>query len=366
MSRPLKIVLSGGGTGGHIYPALALARYIQAKRPGTQFLYIGSERGLEKSIVPKTGMRFEMVKIQGIKRSLSLDNFKTLWYMISSTAKAKKMLKEFKPDVVIGTGGYVCGPVLLAASQLHYPTIIHEQNSIAGITNKFLARYASRIAICFEAVAKDFARYQDKLVLTGNPRGQEVVAEVKEQTPTQDQRKKVLIVGGSQGAEAINAAFLAAYPDLVERGYEVTLVTGKKLYEQIRSNLPKELPDHIHLLPYIDNMPATLIDCQLIVCRAGATTLTELTALGVPSILIPSPYVTGNHQEHNAMSLADNGAAVMIKEAELSGERLLEEMDRIVNDPVCLKMMAQAAFDMGVRDASSRLLQLIDELVVSE
>ncbi|RLK62944.1 undecaprenyldiphospho-muramoylpentapeptide beta-N-acetylglucosaminyltransferase [Atopobacter sp. AH10] len=363
MSRPLRIVLSGGGTGGHIYPALALARYIEKKRPGTQFLYIGSERGLEKNIVPKTGMAFEMVKIQGLKRSLSLENFKTLWYMIKSTAKAKKLLKEFKPDVVIGTGGYVCGPVLLAASQLHYPSIIHEQNSVAGITNKFLSRFVSRIAICFEDVAKDFGSCKDKLVYTGNPRGQEVIEQIKDSLDHQGDKKEVLIFGGSQGAEAINTAFLEAYKELAKRNYRVTLVTGKKLYDQVKVNLTEDLRDNIELLPYIDDMPEKLARCNLIVCRAGATTLTEITALGLPSILIPSPYVTGNHQEHNALSLAEKGAAVLIRESDLTGELLLKEMDSILNDPVCEKMMAQAAYDMGVRNASERILELIEGLL---
>ena len=173
MKEIKRIIFSGGGTGGHIYPAMALYRRMKEKNPELEVLYIGTKRGLESAIVPKAGLNFASIEIEGIKRSLSLENLLVGYKMLAATHKAKKIIREFNPDVVVGTGGYVCGPVILAASRLGIPTLIHEQNSIAGITNKFLARFVDKIAICFDDVRKDFKKYTHKIRLTGNPRGQE-------------------------------------------------------------------------------------------------------------------------------------------------------------------------------------------------
>ena len=224
----MRVVVSGGGTGGHIYPALAFMRYLE-KQEDVEYLYIGTKRGLESKIVPQAGYAFESIKIEGLKRSLSLENLKTAYYMVTSVIKARKILKEFKPDVVIGTGGYVCAPVLFAASLLKIPTIIHEQNSVAGITNKFLAKWVNKIAICFEDVKKDFASYSDKVVLTGNPRGQEVV-EIKKNPDylasigVQTDLPIVVIFGGSRGSERMNEVFVEALEGFADKNYHVIMV----------------------------------------------------------------------------------------------------------------------------------------------
>ena len=365
----MRVVVSGGGTGGHIYPALAFMRYLE-KQEDVEYLYIGTKRGLESKIVPQAGYAFESIKIKGLKRSLSLENLKTAYYMVTSVIKARKILKEFKPDVVIGTGGYVCAPVLFAASLLKIPTIIHEQNSVAGVTNKFLAKWVNKIAICFEDVKKDFASYSNKVVLTGNPRGQEVV-EIKKNPEylasigVQTELPIVVIFGGSRGSERMNEVFVEALEGFANKHYHVIMVTGEVHYDKINNqitNLAKSLPN-VSVFPYIKDMPQLFQNVDLVVCRSGATTLTELTALGLASVLIPSPYVTNNHQEANARSLVDQGAASMILEKELNAQTMLAEIDDILLDSHKKEAMAASAKKMGITDASSRLTSMIHEIM---
>ena len=368
MAEIKRIVLSGGGTGGHIYPALALYQVIKAKYPEVECLYVGSQKGLEADIVAKEGLAFQSIEIQGLKRSLSLKNLKTAWLMLTSVHKAKKILRDFKPDVVIGTGGYVCAPVLYAASRLGIPSLIHEQNSVAGVTNKFLSRFVNRIATCFEEVKSDFKGQESKIILTGNPRGQEVVATPKmdtilsEQFQLDDQVPTVLVFGGSRGAPAINQAAIEAIPSFAGQDYQVIVATGRVHYDELRQSLKQELPANVRLVPYIDNMPSLLRQIKLVVGRSGATSLTELTALGLPSILVPSPYVTNNHQEHNAMALVDHGAARMIKQADLTATSLVETIQELMADPKNLEKMAQSAYELGIRDASDRLVKVLEEI----
>lgn len=372
MKEIKRIVLSGGGTGGHIYPALALHRSLEKKYPDLDSLYIGTEKGLEAKIVPKAGLNFASVEIQGLKRSLSLENIRALWLMLTSTSKAKKILKEFKPDVVVGIGGYVCAPVLLAASQLGIPTLVHEQNSVAGITNKFLSRFVDRIAICFEDAANDFSKVADKVILTGNPRGQEVLqyssdAQIlAEQFSLDASIPTVLVFGGSRGAPAINEAAFSAMSEWAGKPYQVIIATGTIHYDELMTSLKEkgeQVPDNVRVVPYIDNMPAVFQAIELVICRSGATTLTELTALGLPSILIPSPYVTNNHQEHNASSLVNNEAAIMIKQANLTGQVLFEQVNLVMQQPELLKRMQVAAKELGIPDAADRLVAAVESIV---
>ncbi|HCS93573.1 MAG: undecaprenyldiphospho-muramoylpentapeptide beta-N-acetylglucosaminyltransferase [Bavariicoccus seileri] len=361
--KPLRIVLSGGGTGGHIYPALALAETIKQCSPDTKFLYIGSKRGLEKNIVPKFGYAFESLRIQGLKRSLSLDNIKTVYYLMTSIGKAKKMLKEFAPDVVIGTGGYVCAPVLYAAHLLNIPTIIHEQNSVAGVTNKLLSRFVDRICISFDDVRKDFAGQENKIVMTGNPRGQQVVTYLKEHPITSKSGVEVVIFGGSRGSEVINQAFVDAFDGLSDKPYHVTMISGAILYDDLLKALNGKKAKNITIVPYVDNMPELFAITDFVVCRSGATTLTELTALGLASLLIPSPYVTHNHQEANALSLVHQGAAEMILQKDLTGDAMVTVIDRYALDQTKRQKMAEEARKMGITNASNRIISIINDVL---
>lgn len=372
MTQLSRIVLTGGGTGGHIYPALALCRYLQKQYPNLEVLYIGTEKGLESTIVPKAGLRFEAINIQGIKRSLSLENLKTLWLLFNSASKARQILKDFKPDIVIGTGGYVAAPVIYAAHKLGIPTIIHEQNSVVGLTNKWLSRYSDRIAVAFEDAFSDFKKYADKTILVGNPRGQEVIEEpvdrniLKDQFDLDPDKATVLIFGGSRGAPSINQAAFDAMNYWQDVPYQVIIATGTEHYDTFmqRAQLSYEdFPQNIKIVPYIDQMPTVFQAVDLVVCRSGATTLTELTALGIASILIPSPYVTNNHQEHNAKALADRGAAEMIYQAELTGETLSQKVEQLMINEEQRTNMAHLAYELGIRDANTRLDQQIQLLM---
>ncbi|MBN6185938.1 undecaprenyldiphospho-muramoylpentapeptide beta-N-acetylglucosaminyltransferase [Aneurinibacillus sp. BA2021] len=358
----MNIVISGGGTGGHIYPALALVKEIKRQEPDSRVLYIGTEKGLEADLVPKEGIAFESVYITGFKRSLSFDNVKTIARFLKATSRAKRLIREFQPDVVVGTGGYVCGPVVYAASSLGIPTLVHEQNVIPGLTNKFLSRYTNRVAVTFSGSASYFPAA--KTVVTGNPRATEVALAdgaaglASLQVPAG--KKYVLIVGGSRGARAINEAVVAMVSDLAQHAaYHFIYVTGEVHYESTMAAIREKgsMPDNLTVRPFIYNMPEVLAGIDLIVNRAGASFLAEITALGLPSILIPSPYVTNNHQEKNARWLEDQGAARVILESQLTGASLLGEIDAVLQDEKRLQTMRDAARKLGQPDAATRVYQ---------
>lgn len=362
----MKILLTGGGTGGHIYPALAFIKYVKSVDPTSEFMYIGAKRGLENKILPQTDIPFQTLEIQGFKRSLSVDNLKTLQLFFRSMRQAKKILHDFQPDVVIGTGGYVSGAVVFQASRMHIPTIIHEQNSVPGITNKFLARYVDKIGIAFSDAGQYFPLAKTELV--GNPRAQEmqgiVRSDVLSQYDLKPGVKTVLIFGGSQGALKINQAVVNALPILAKKNYQVLYASGERYYHQIEEEIgmSKDAFVNISIQPYIHNMAEVMANCDLLIGRAGATSIAELTALGLPSILIPSPYVTNDHQTKNAKSLEKIGASKVIADADLTGERLVRAIDSIMNDDTLLQNMSKASKSQGIVDASQRLYKLVLEV----
>lgn len=361
----VRVILTGGGTGGHIYPALSMLEAIKEKYPDSTFLYIGTPNGLEANIVSNYGVDFKTVKVSGIKRSFSFENFKTLYHFVTSISVAKKYIKEFKPDLVIGTGGYVCGPVVYAASKLKIKTIIHEQNSYPGITNKFLARYVDRILICFDEAKKYFPN--EKTFLTGNPRASEVVKTLKlgkTSLSLNPHKKTILISGGSRGAKPLNEAVKSIIPLIEKSDFQVVFVTGAVHYDGICEDI-KALNNlkNVIIKPFIEEMPKYLTTVDLFVGRAGASTIAEITALGVASILIPSPYVAENHQEFNALSVVKPGGGIMILEKDLTGEYLLEIITNLFSDEQKLTSMKLNAKEQGIPDATCRILSIIDTLV---
>jgi UDP-N-acetylglucosamine--N-acetylmuramyl-(pentapeptide) pyrophosphoryl-undecaprenol N-acetylglucosamine transferase len=372
----MKVLLTGGGTGGHIYPALALMRRLREVRPDTEFIYVGTDRGLESKLVPDQNIPFRSIKIEGFKRKLNLEgikyNLNTIRLFLKSIKEARKIIREFKPDVVLGTGGYVCAPVCYAASKEGVATIIHEQNSVAGVTNKFLARYVDKIAICFDEAYDQFNKHEQKIVFTGNPRAQEVAGiqannELEEYGLNPD-KETVLIFGGSRGANKINDTFVDAYGDLSEKEYQILFATGEIHFEKIREKLievygPTLNPQNISIAPYIENMPQVFAGVSLVVGRSGATTLAELTALGMPSVLIPSPNVTEDHQTKNALSLVNKQAALMIKENELSKDKLIQSMDTLMLDRPKRKDMEKRAKESGKPFAADELIQVLLDTV---
>ncbi|WP_283678883.1 undecaprenyldiphospho-muramoylpentapeptide beta-N-acetylglucosaminyltransferase [Lentilactobacillus sp. Marseille-Q4993] len=362
----MRLIISGGGTGGHIYPALAIIEDLMKQEPDSKVLYVGSKRGLEGSIVEKLGIDFVSLEIQGFKRSLSLENFKTVSLFLKSVKQSKKIIRDFKPDVVIGTGGYVSGAVVYAAARAKVPTIIHEQNSVVGLANKFLSHFVDKIGIGFKEAADQFPK--QKVEFVGNPRAQQV-ANMKStfkwsEIGLKDDVPTVLIFGGSQGAPKINNAVIAAIPQFNQRNYQVAFVTGKGRYDGVVQGLNKiNVNDNVKVLPYIDNMPNVLPQVHLIVGRSGATSIAEITALGIPAVLIPSPYVTADHQTKNTMSLVNNHAAVMIKEDELNSDSLIRAIDSLMTDEEKRASMAASSKQMGVTDSADRILTIARSLM---
>ena len=361
----MRVLISGGGTGGHIYPAIALIHEIQRREPDSAFMYIGTKNGLEKEIVEREHIPFHALDITGFKRKISLENIKTVIRFLKGVSKSKSLIHKFAPDVVIGTGGYVCGPVVYAAAKSHVPTIIHEQNSVPGLTNKFLSRYVDRVALSMDE-AKGYFKH-DKTILTGNPRASEILSGNPEEglrsLGLKQGKKTVLIFGGSRGARPINDAVVELLPQFSTKAYQVIYVTGQVHFEKVMNEVEKQgKPGNISIQPFIHNMTDVLAAVDLVVSRAGATSLAEYTALGLPSILIPSPYVTNNHQEKNARALESHGAAIVITEEKLNAGALLTEIDSILNNNAKREMMKKHAEELGIPDAAERLYELMTSI----
>lgn len=359
----MRIIVTGGGTGGHVYPALAFISYLKKVTPSTEVLYIGTEKGLESKIVPQAGLSFETIDVQGLKRSMSPQNIKTIFKFVKSTTQAKKIIKDFRPDIVLGTGGYVSAPVIYGASRLNIPTVIHEQNSIPGMTNKFLSRFATKIAVGFQEAANYFP--EEKTHFTGNPRSQEIADIDAEEAISEFgmllDKKTVLIFGGSRGALKINQAMVEALPKFVGKNYQVIYASGEIYYDEFKEVFEKyNIEPNIAIRPYIENMSEVMSNADILVSRAGATTLAEVTSLGIPSILIPSPYVTADHQTKNAEALKKSGAALIITDAELTGDKIVKQIERILDDGMMYRNMSDASMREGVLDSSVRLLKVIN------
>ncbi|MFD1471462.1 undecaprenyldiphospho-muramoylpentapeptide beta-N-acetylglucosaminyltransferase [Companilactobacillus mishanensis] len=364
----LRIIVSGGGTGGHIYPAMALIKRLKERDMIEDVLYVGTENGLESKIVTKAGIDFKTIKISGFKRKLTFENIKVLNMFFSSIGKSKKIIKEFKPDIVVGTGGYVSSAVVYAAHTLHIPTVIHEQNTIAGVTNKFLGHFVDRIAIAFKDAQDQFSE-KSKIVYTGNPRAQEAAA-IKANDRLKDfdlspEKNTVMIFGGSRGAEPINKAVIDSLESFSKADFQMIFVTGRVHYDGVVKRIDEKYMSapNISIEPYIDNMPEILPDLKLIVGRSGATSIAEITALGIPAIFIPSPYVTHDHQTKNARAIAANGAANILPESELTGEKLFNNVSEIMNSVDIQNKMSAASKEIGVPDASDKLISVLTGLV---
>jgi len=362
----MRIIVTGGGTGGHIYPILAFLRYLKKVEPHSEILYIGTKQGLESKIVPEAGFHLATIDIQGLKRSLSPENLKTAVKFLTASREAKRLIRDFKPDIVLGTGGYVSAPVVYAATQLKLPTVIHEQNVLPGIANKFLARRVSRVAVAFQAAIANFPK--GKAVFTGNPRAQEI-AELKVDHILEDfglspDKPTVVVFGGSRGALTLNKAFVAALPELAKQDWQTVYASGEIYYEDYRRDFEKFSKNkNLVIRPYISNMTELLTASNLVVARSGATTIAEVTALGIPAIFVPSPNVTADQQTKNAQALVDKGAASLIADSDLTAELLLQSISDILGNVVKYNKMHQASLLEGVPDASKRLYKLMKELI---
>ena len=366
----MRIIVSGGGTGGHIYPALTIVRAIQKKIPDAEFLYVGTKDGLEADIVPKEGLAFETVNIQGFKRSLTPENLVRGAQAFGGVVKAMSIVRRFKPDVAVGTGGYVCGPILLASSLMGIPTLIQEQNVMPGVTNRLLSRFVSCIAMGTKEAAEHFPK--GKRVFTGNPIREEVMKarseDGKKMFGLDPKAKTVLVSGGSRGARSINRAMIGVLAHYAGRsGVQILHVTGKVGYDETLENLREAGVDlsaagNLFIEPYLYNMPQALACADVAVFRAGAIGIAELTARGVPSVLVPYPFAAANHQEMNARAIASAGAARMILDRELTAERLLSVLAELLSEDAKLKRMAKAAKKLGRPKAADEIASRVIRL----
>ena len=355
----MKVIISAGGTGGHIYPALAIAKKIKEKDSKSEILYIGTSNRMEKDIVPKEGFSFVGIKVEGLKRSLSPKNIKSAYLFLTGISKCKKIIKKFKPDVVIGVGGYVSAPVIYAAHKLGIKCCIHEQNSSFGVTNKFACKFADKIFVSFESLV-DKVENKNKVVYTGNPCSENAIkapVAKKEEYGLVPNKKLVIIVMGSLGSKTINDKMKDMLTLFNNKDYEVMFVTGKNYYNSYEKT---RYTSNIKVVPYIDNMTSLLKKTDCLVSRAGASTLSEIASICVPSILIPSPYVTENHQYKNAMDLVDKNAALIIEEKNLNGDILLRKVEKILNDKPFTNNLKKNLKNFEVKNSAS---MIYDELV---
>lgn len=360
-----RIILSGGGTGGHIYPAVTIARELSSLED-VEFLFVGTPNGMESRIIPKEGYKFASIPAYGLKRALTVQNIGILLKTAGSLFKARSILKQFKPDVVIGTGGYVCGPILMAAALSHIPTLIQEQNVIPGITNKILSRVVDKIALGYKEAKPRFP-HPEKCIYTGNPIRPDIVAAAREES-----RKKlgiphdtfmVLVTGGSRGARSINNA-MADVHDYFRDTDNLCLyhVTGTLEYDKVLKSVHASDDGRVgkagRLIKYEYDMPSALAAADLIICRAGAISLAELAARGLPAILIPYPYAAEDHQTFNARVFVAAGAAKMIVDKYLTGKELIQDIEYLKNMPAALHTMSDAAFGLGRIHAGQDIARL--------
>lgn len=370
----MRVLLSGGGTGGHIYPALAIGNKILSEDKNAVIEYVGTERGLETRLVTREGYKIHYVKVQGIRRSISAENIKALLYAVTSVLEAKKIIKEFRPDIVIGTGGYVCWPVLKAASQMKIPTLVHESNAIAGVATKMLAPHVSKVLFNFSETAKSLNLPREKYERVGNPIKQEMFtlkkSEMRAKHAIPDDARVVLSFGGSLGAKSINDVILEILRDEnSDKEIYHFHATGAKYWEASRELLLSRgfidsgedeiRKGNYFVRKYFYDMPEMLALSDVVICRAGAMTVSEVSAMGKAAIFIPSPNVTDNHQYKNAHVLEAAGAARLIEEKNLNYKSLCDAISDYFENTDRTKKMCNKLTTFAVPDCLDRIYRII-------
>ena len=332
----IRVIISGGGTGGHIFPALSIANAVKAKCPDAEILFVGADNRMEMQRVPAAGYRIVGLPVSGFDRKNLLKNVAVLWRLMKSQCKARRVIREFQPHVAVGVGGYASGPTLKMAGGMGIPTLIQEQNSYAGVTNKLLAKKAHRICVAYEGMERFFPK--DKILLTGNPVRQNLLTntvahdEAVRTFGLDPTKKTILVVGGSLGARTLNESMLQAWDTLKDSNVQVIWQTGKYYYEQITAQLKgKELPN-VHVCDFISSMDAAYAAADLVISRAGAGSISEFCLLGKAVILVPSPNVAEDHQTKNALALVKKDAALYVKDAEAAAQLLPMALDTIGNE----------------------------------
>jgi UDP-N-acetylglucosamine--N-acetylmuramyl-(pentapeptide) pyrophosphoryl-undecaprenol N-acetylglucosamine transferase len=351
--RPLSVIIAGGGTGGHIYPGVAIAQEFRRRDADTQILFVGTARGLETKIIPREGFNLELIEVSALKRVSMVNRIKSLLKLPKGFLDVRSLIKRVRPDVVIGVGGYASGPVVLTAALMDTPTMVAEQNALPGFTNRTLARFVKAAAVSFEEARAFFG---EKAEITGNPvRAEFFDVPVKQAGDT----IHLLITGGSQGARAINEAMIGALPLLAEEKGRVSIThqTGENDFYRVRDAYENS-GLRADVRPFIEKMVDEFVAADLVISRAGATTVAELAAAGKPAIMVPFPFAADDHQRKNAEAVERAGAGRMILQAELTPERLAKELLWLIHDPHKLGRMAEAGKLLGHPDAAKSVVDL--------
>ena len=370
----MRVLFAGGGTAGHINPALAIAGYLREKQPDAEILFIGNRGGMEEKLVPKAGFAMKTIVISGFQRKMTpkaiAHNVKTLTRVVTSSHQARRIIRDFAPDLCVGTGGYVSGPVVRTAMKLGIPAVIHEQNAYPGVTNKMLSADAARVMMAVSDAEK-YMKPGARCVLTGNPIRPEILREERAAARKKlgvDDRPLILSFGGSLGARKVNEAVADLMTHTIPGG-KFQHIHGYGQYSRWMPDLLREKgidPDktpQLDLREYIHDMPVCLAAADLVISRAGAMTLSEIQATGKGSILIPSPNVAENHQFHNAMALVNRGAAEIVEEKDLTGDVLWEKVQKIFAAPGGAAALGENAAKMAIRDANERIYRMMMEVL---
>ncbi len=358
----MRIVVSAGGTGGHIYPALAIIDKLKSKYSNLEVLYIGTTNRMESELIPKRGIPYVGLEIYGFTKNI-LRDFKNIYLISNSYHKCLKTLKEFKPDLVLGFGGYVTYPVIKAAKALKIKTFLHEQNSIVGKTNRFLAKNVDLVAVSFLSTLSKFPQAK-KVVYTGNPCGERALTTPKislESLGFDPAKKLIIVVAGSLGSSTMNAKLKDFLKLSKKADYQVLYITGRTHYEDFIKDTT--FAKNIKVVPYLDNLAGLMRNASLIITRAGASTMSEILALNLPAIFVPSPYVANNHQYYNAKEIVDNNAGLMLEESVLDGSKLYEMVNNLLNDKQKYEIMKMNLKNLGKSDSSAEIVKEIEGIL---
>lgn len=369
MKEELRVIISGGGTGGHIFPAISIANAIKAQHPDAQILFVGAEGRMEMKRVPAAGYEIKALPICGFDRKNLLKNISVLFKILKSQRMAKKIIREFKPMVAVGVGGYASGPTLNVAESLGIPTLIQEQNSYAGVTNKLLARKASKICVAYEHMERFFPK--DKIILTGNPIRQDLLnndqkkEQVCERFKMKPDKPTILIIGGSLGAQTLNRSVMTRLQEIAQSNIQIIWQCGGYYFNQILEELTQQgQPDNLFVTDFISNMKEAYAAADLVVSRAGAGSISELCCLGKPVILVPSPNVAEDHQTKNALALVDKEAALYVKDADAE-RRLIPLAIETVQNQEELKKLSKNIKTMAYPDAAKTIAEEVYNLAVA-
>lgn len=371
----MRVLIACGGTGGHINPGLAIADIIKSKYPDAEFLFAGTPKGMESKLVPKAGYMLETIKVAGFQRKISFENIgrnaKAVAYLAASGKRAKEIIKNFKPDIAIGTGGYAAGPVIRKAAKMGIPTAIHEQNAYPGVTNKLLSKEVDFVMLTVIEALDFMDKSKFEYAVTGLPVRSNINTMSKAEARKKlgmDDSFTILSFGGSLGAGCINDTMTETIKWHTKNNLRINHIhgyggMGKDSFPQAmkKAGIPLK-SDRLRITEYINDMDVCLAAADLVICRSGASTLAELEAAGKASILIPSPIVAGNHQYHNAMVLGKAGAAVVIEQKDVTNDKIIAEIENLYNSPDKVEIMSECAAKLHLSDTNSRIIAVIDKL----